>query len=56
MMILLASFVLMPQTSLARRSDERDYLMLQILLLTEKGVSAFVRMDQRIASHFGVRA
>jgi uncharacterized membrane protein len=53
--ILLASFILMRQTSLARRADERDHLMLQILLLTEKEVSAIVRMNHRMASHLGLR-
>lgn len=53
--ILLASFILMRQTSLARRADERDHLMLQILLLTEKEVSAVVRMNQRMAEHIGLR-
>lgn len=53
--ILLASFILMRQTSLARRADERDHLMLQILLLTEKEVSAIVRMNQNVASHLGLR-
>ncbi|WP_446742917.1 DUF1003 domain-containing protein [Silvibacterium acidisoli] len=53
--ILLASFILMRQTSLARRADEREHLMLQILLLTEKEVSAVVRMNHDIASHLGLR-
>jgi uncharacterized membrane protein len=53
--ILLASFILMRQTSLARRSDERDHLMLQILLLTEKETSAIVRMNQNLAAHLGLR-
>jgi uncharacterized membrane protein len=34
--ILIASFILMRQARLARRADERDHLMLQILLLAEK--------------------
>jgi uncharacterized membrane protein len=33
--ILVASFILMRQARLAKRADERDHLMLQILLLTE---------------------
>ena len=53
--ILLASFILMGQTSLARRADERDHLMLQMLLLTEKEVSAIVRMNQHMAVHLGLR-
>jgi len=53
--ILLASFILMRQTSLARRADERDHLMLQILLITEKETSAIVRMNQQMATHIGLR-
>jgi uncharacterized membrane protein len=54
--ILLASFILMRQSGLAKRSDERDHLILQILLLTEKEVSAVVRMNQQIAEHIGLRS
>jgi uncharacterized membrane protein len=53
--ILLASFILMRQSGLAKRADERDHLMLQILLLTEKEVSAVVRMNQQIAERVGRR-
>jgi uncharacterized membrane protein len=52
--ILLASFILMRQSGLAKRADERDHLMLQILLLAEKEVSAVVRMNQRMAEHMGL--
>ena len=34
--ILLASFILMRQARMGRRSDEREHLILQMLLLTEK--------------------
>jgi uncharacterized membrane protein len=54
--ILLASFILMRQSGLAKRADERDHLMLQILLLTEREVSAVVRMNQQIADHIGIRS
>lgn len=54
--ILLASFILMRQSSLARRADERDHLMLQILLLTEREASAIIRMNQEMASHLGLRS
>jgi uncharacterized membrane protein len=53
--ILLASLILMRQTGLARRADEREHLMLQILLLTEKEVSAVIRMNQEIARSLGLR-
>ena len=52
--ILIASFILMRQARLARRSDERDHLMLQILLLTEKEITAVVGMDRQIAGKVGL--
>ena len=52
--ILLASFILMRQSGLAKRADERDHLMLQILLLTEREVSAVVRMNQQMAERIGL--
>ena len=44
----------MRQARLGRRSDEREHLMLQILLLTEKEVTAVVSMNQQIASKVGL--
>lgn len=52
--ILLASFILMRQSGLAKRNEERDHLMLQILLLTEREVSAVVKMNQQIAERMGL--
>ena len=52
--ILLASFILMRQARLSRRSDEREHLMLQILLLTEKEVTAVLSMDRKIAGQVGL--
>jgi len=52
--ILLASFILMRQAGLAKRADERNHLMLQILLLTEREVSAVVTMNQQIAERVGL--
>jgi uncharacterized membrane protein len=52
--ILLVSLILMRQSRLARRADEREHLMLQILLLTEKEVTALVSMNQQIASKVGL--
>lgn len=52
--ILVASFILMRQARLARRADERDHLMLQILLLTEKEVTAVLQMNREIASKVGL--
>ena len=52
--ILAASFILMRQARMGRRSDERDHLMLQILLLTEKELTALLGMDRQIASEMGL--
>ena len=52
--ILIASFILMRQARLARRADERDHLMLQILLLTEKEITAVVRMNLEMAGKIGL--
>jgi uncharacterized membrane protein len=52
--ILVASFILMRQTRLGRRSDERDHLMLQILMLTEKEITAVLGMDRHIANEMGL--
>jgi uncharacterized membrane protein len=53
--ILLASFILMRQTRMNRRADERDHLMLQILLLTEKEITAVLGMDRQIAGSVGLQ-
>lgn len=52
--ILLAAFILMRQSRTNRRSEERDHLMLQILLLTEKEITAVVGMNRQIAQGMGL--
>ncbi len=52
--ILLASFILMRQARTSRRADERDHLMLQILLLTEKEITAVLSVDRQIAKQVGL--
>ena len=52
--ILLASMILMRQSRMSRRADERDQLMLQILLLTEKEITAVLGMDRQIAGKVGL--
>jgi uncharacterized membrane protein len=52
--ILLVSLILMRQSRLARRADEREHLVLQILLLTEKEVTAVISMNQQIAHKVGL--
>jgi uncharacterized membrane protein len=52
--IFVASFILIRQGRLGRRTDERDHLMLQILLLTEKEVTAVLGMDRKMAEQMGL--
>lgn len=54
--ILLASIILMRQARMARRSDERDHLMLQILLLTEKEVTTSLDVQRQVAAKIGLHA
>lgn len=53
--IILASLILMRQARMARRAEERDHLMLQILLLTEKEITAVLKVDRQIATQVGAR-
>ncbi len=52
--ILLASFILMRQARLSRRADERDHLMLQVLLLTEKEITMVLGLERQIAKQVGL--
>ncbi len=52
--ILLASFILMRQARMSRRADERDHLMLQILLLTEKEITAVLSIERHVAARVGL--
>jgi len=52
--ILLASIILMRQSRISRRAEERDQLMLQVLLLTEKEITAVLGMDRQIAGRVGL--
>ena len=52
--ILLASFILIRQTRIGRRSDEREHLMLQVLLLTEKEITAMLELNRQIAKKVGL--
>src|ERR1700685_2691507 len=51
--IFLASFILMRQARLGRRAEERDHLMLQILFLAEKEITAVLKMEGQIAKQVG---
>ena len=52
--ILLASFILMRQARISRRADERNHLMLQVLLLTEKESTAALGIDRQMAKQMGL--
>jgi len=52
--ILVAAFILMRQSRISRRSEERDHLMMQILLLTEREITAVLGVDRQIAERIGL--
>jgi uncharacterized membrane protein len=52
--IFLASFIVMRQSRLSRRSDERDHLILQVLLLAEKEITAVLQIERQMASKAGL--
>lgn len=52
--ILLASFILMRQARIGRRVDERDHLVLQVLLLSEKEITALLGINREIAAELGL--
>ena len=45
----------MRQTRMSRRADERDHLMLQILLLSEKETTAVLTINREIAARMGLQ-
>ncbi len=52
--VFLASFIVMRQGRASRRSDERDHLILQILMLTEKEITAALGIERQIAARMGI--
>jgi uncharacterized membrane protein len=52
--IFLASFIVMRQSRTGRRSDERDHLILQILMLTEREITAVLGVERRLAARMGL--
>src|ERR1700678_3029751 len=52
--IFLASFIVMRQSRLSRRSDERDHLILQVLILAEKEITTVLRVERQIAAKVGL--
>jgi uncharacterized membrane protein len=53
--IVLAILILMRQTRLGKRADERDHLMLQILLLTEKEMTASLSIIRELGDRVGLQ-
>jgi hypothetical protein len=43
------------QGRMNRRADERDHLILQILILTEREITAVLRLEQELASEMGLK-
>src|ERR1700730_5538433 len=54
--IFLASFIVMRQSRLSRRSDERDHLILQVLMLAEKEITAVLQIERQLAAKLGLSA
>ena len=52
--IFLASFIVMRQRRMSRRADERDHLMLQILILAEREITAVLGVQRQLASRLGL--
>jgi uncharacterized membrane protein len=52
--ILLASFILMRQSRIARRTDQRNHLQLQLRLLMEKELTANLGVSWDIALKLGL--
>jgi uncharacterized membrane protein len=52
--ILVASFIVMRQSRMSRGGDERDQLMLQLLLLSEREITAILGMDRKMAASMGL--
>lgn len=52
--VILATFVLIKQNGMARASDRRDHLNLQVDLLAEQEVTKVLQAVQRLCAHFGI--
>ena len=51
--IFLASFILMRQNRMNRRSDEREHLTLQVLLLAEQEITALIDIERKKSIYNG---
>jgi uncharacterized membrane protein len=52
--VFLASFILMRQNRMTKRTDQRDHLMLQMTILVEKEVTKLLQIQRKIAGHMGL--
>jgi uncharacterized membrane protein len=52
--IFLASFIVMRQNRMSRRAEERDHLILQILILAEREITAVLGIERQLASRLGL--
>jgi uncharacterized membrane protein len=53
--IFLANFIVMRQGRMNRRADERDHLILQILILTERETTTILRLEKELAAAIGMK-
>jgi uncharacterized membrane protein len=53
--VLLATFVLMKQNRMSRRTEQRDHLDLQINLLSEKEMTKVLQMQRLICQRLGIQ-
>ncbi len=53
--VVLASLILMRQSRVSKRGEERDHLMLQILMLSEKEITAVLGVNREIAGKMGLQ-
>ena len=51
--IFLASFILMRQNRMSQRSDQREHLILQVLLLAEQEITTLLDVERRKSMHHG---
>jgi uncharacterized membrane protein len=52
--VFLAIFILISQNRMARQSDKRAHLDLQVNMLTEQEMTMMLRMQKRLCEHLGV--
>jgi uncharacterized membrane protein len=52
--VFLAIFILISQNRMARQSDKRAHLDLQVNMLSEQEMTMMLRMQRRLCEHFGV--